>query len=284
MPPAAPAPSQRGSVWLYLPNLIGYARVLALLGAVACATRPDLTAPLFLLYAASYLLDALDGPAARHLGQTSRFGAVLDMVTDRVSTALMLGLLAHAAGGSGRHAHASGWLLLMLLDIAAHWVQMYAAGAAGAASHKELADEPPLLTWYYRRSNLFAVCLASEAHLALALLLARGRGALEALPPLGAEVAPWGAWGVPQEDCARTLAAWAWALTAPVCALKQVISVVHLVRASQRVVALDTAERDGSTGGSSSSSSSSNSSSASASGGSGSSGRSGRSSSAKKAK
>src|SRR5882724_7003147 len=36
-----------------------------------------------LLYGISCLLDAVDGPAARALGQTSKFGAVLDMVTDR---------------------------------------------------------------------------------------------------------------------------------------------------------------------------------------------------------
>lgn len=36
-----------------------------------------------LLYTVSCLLDAVDGHAARALGQTSKFGAVLDMVTDR---------------------------------------------------------------------------------------------------------------------------------------------------------------------------------------------------------
>ena len=36
-----------------------------------------------LLYSVSCLLDAVDGHAARVLGQTSKFGAVLDMVTDR---------------------------------------------------------------------------------------------------------------------------------------------------------------------------------------------------------
>jgi len=238
----------RGSVWLFLPNIIGYVRMATILGAALCGSDPARTPAFFALYAVSYLLDAFDGPAARYLNQTSRFGAVLDMVTDRVATALLLCLLAHAAAADARHAHASGWLLLLLLDVAAHWVQMYAAGAAGAASHKALPDEPPLLTWYYRRHNLFAVCLLSEAHLVLALLLARGRGALGALPLLGAPLAPWAAWGV-DADCSTTLAAWAWAATAPVCALKQVISLVHLVRASQRVVALDTEERDGSSSG-----------------------------------
>lgn len=36
-----------------------------------------------LAYCISCLLDAVDGQAARALNQTSKFGAVLDMVTDR---------------------------------------------------------------------------------------------------------------------------------------------------------------------------------------------------------
>jgi hypothetical protein len=40
-----------------------------------------------LLYGASSLLDAADGYAARALNQTSEFGAVLDMVTDRYTSA-----------------------------------------------------------------------------------------------------------------------------------------------------------------------------------------------------
>lgn len=35
------------------------------------------------LYFVSSILDVADGKAARALGQTSKFGAVLDMVTDR---------------------------------------------------------------------------------------------------------------------------------------------------------------------------------------------------------
>lgn len=34
-------------------------------------------------YVISCLLDAVDGQAARALGQTSKLGAILDMVTDR---------------------------------------------------------------------------------------------------------------------------------------------------------------------------------------------------------
>ena len=41
-----------------------------------------------LAYGISCLLDAADGHAARALGQTSKFGAVLDMVTDRCAALL----------------------------------------------------------------------------------------------------------------------------------------------------------------------------------------------------
>lgn len=41
------------------------------------------------LYVVSCLLDAVDGQAARALGQTSKFGAVLDMVTDRYVAAFV---------------------------------------------------------------------------------------------------------------------------------------------------------------------------------------------------
>lgn len=247
-------PLQKKSVWLYAPNIIGYCRVACLLVSLLFATNPASTLPFFALYSLSYLLDAVDGPVARYLGETSHFGAVLDMVTDRVSTAVLLALLAQSSASShpqgGGHGGASLYLLFLVLDVGAHWVQTYAALLCGAASHKSLPNEPPLLTWYYRRHNLFTVCLLSEAHLVMALLLTRG--AVPTLPLLRATL-PWPVptlpWG---PDPSHTLAAWLWAVGAPVCALKQVISLLHLVRASQRVVEVDQARGVG-VGGSSSS-------------------------------
>jgi CDP-diacylglycerol--inositol 3-phosphatidyltransferase len=234
------------SVWLYAPNVIGYVRVLCLLISLLYASDPGSTIPFFALYSLSYLLDAVDGPVARYLGQTSQFGAVLDMVTDRVSTAVLLALLAQGCAGQGSHGGASLYLLLLVLDVGAHWVQMYAALLCGATSHKSLPNEPPLLTWYYRRHNLFAVCLLSEAHLVMALLLARG--AVPTLPLLRAPL-PWPVPTLPWGELpSHTLAAWLWALGAPVCALKQTISLLHLVRASQRVVEVDQAGVGGGNG------------------------------------
>lgn len=60
---------------------VGYTRVLlAALSMHYMSYHPKYCT---LAYVVSCLLDAVDGQAARALGQTSKFGAVLDMVTDR---------------------------------------------------------------------------------------------------------------------------------------------------------------------------------------------------------
>lgn len=59
----------------------GYARVI--LAAIALNYMPSNPWYCTVLYGFSCLLDAVDGHAARMLGQTSRYGAALDMITDR---------------------------------------------------------------------------------------------------------------------------------------------------------------------------------------------------------
>jgi hypothetical protein len=68
-------------VFLFVPNLIGYSRVI--LAAISLFFMPIHPKFCTVLYTISCLLDAVDGQAARALGQASKFGAVLDMVTDR---------------------------------------------------------------------------------------------------------------------------------------------------------------------------------------------------------
>lgn len=62
-------------------NRQGYTRVV--LAAISLSYMPYHPKYCTLAYIVSCLLDAVDGQAARALGQTSKFGAVLDMVTDR---------------------------------------------------------------------------------------------------------------------------------------------------------------------------------------------------------
>ena len=66
-------------VLLYVPNLIGYARIILLLLSLrTMLTDPYTTAALYML---SALLDAFDGMAARKLNQCTKFGAMLGTLT-----------------------------------------------------------------------------------------------------------------------------------------------------------------------------------------------------------
>ena len=62
-------------------TLTGYTRII--LAAVSLHFMSFHPRYCTITYCISCLLDAFDGQAARALGQTSKFGAVLDMVTDR---------------------------------------------------------------------------------------------------------------------------------------------------------------------------------------------------------
>ena len=75
-------------VALYLPNLLGYARVVSAFVGLRCATgggsegsRPGLA---ILVWTFSAALDLFDGILARRLDQCSNFGANLDVVADNV--------------------------------------------------------------------------------------------------------------------------------------------------------------------------------------------------------
>lgn len=152
-------------IYLYVPNLIGYARILANLVAFGFAfTNKKLFAGLYLM---SFICDELDGRFARLLNQTSTFGAVLDMVTDRVSTAGLLVVLSH------NYKSCFGLFLgLLALDIASHWLQMYSMFLASKASHKDVADsKSKLLKAYYQHRMFMGYCCVGAEVLYLILYI-----------------------------------------------------------------------------------------------------------------
>lgn len=101
------------NIFLFYPNLIGYSRiVLAIASLYYMPIHPRTCSA---LYTVSCLLDALDGYAARAYNQSTRFGAVLDMVTDRCSTSCLLVFLASAFPR-----WAIVFQLLISLDLASH--------------------------------------------------------------------------------------------------------------------------------------------------------------------
>lgn len=141
----------------------------------------------FILYAISQFLDAVDGNLARLLNQgmeklipfgyyslltipiiASRFGAILDMFTDRASTVCLLMLLASL--------YPEYTLILMAnaaLDICSHFAQLYATFTTGLTSHKDVSETTNvfLRIYYGNKLVLFLLCLGNEASILLFYLL-----------------------------------------------------------------------------------------------------------------
>ena len=127
------------------PRLIGYSRIVLAIASLYYMPLHPRTCSL--LYSVSCLLDALDGVAARYFQQSTQFGAVLDMVTDRCTTACLLVFLSSAW---------PRWALLfqglISLDLASHYMHMYATLTMGGSGHSHKWVEPGrsrLLHLYY---------------------------------------------------------------------------------------------------------------------------------------
>lgn len=69
---------RHSNVYAYVPNIIGYVRVL--LAAAALRLALDDVPTSLALYALSFVCDELDGRVARMFDQCSEFGKLLDMV------------------------------------------------------------------------------------------------------------------------------------------------------------------------------------------------------------
>ncbi|MCL7034261.1 hypothetical protein MKW94_014833 [Papaver nudicaule] len=146
------------SVYLYIPNITGYIRIIMNVVAFArCFQDKKLFA---ILYFISFVCDGLDGWLARKFNQVSTFGAVLDMVTDRVSTACLLVVLSQCYRRPG----STIFLSLLSLDIASHWLQMYSTFLSGKATHKDVKDSTNWLfrLYYGNRAFMAYCCVASE--------------------------------------------------------------------------------------------------------------------------
>ncbi|XP_008795003.2 probable CDP-diacylglycerol--inositol 3-phosphatidyltransferase 2 isoform X2 [Phoenix dactylifera] len=144
-----------------------YMRVLMNCVAFAlCFSNKTLFA---ILYFFSFFCDGLDGWFARKFNQVSTFGAVLDMITDRVSTACLLALLSQL--------YRPGLIFLSLLglDIASHWLQMYSSFLSGKTSHKDVKDKSNwLLKAYYGQRLFMAFCCSGSEVLYIILFLLAG--------------------------------------------------------------------------------------------------------------
>ncbi|BGP53702.1 phosphatidylinositol synthase 1 (CDP-alcohol phosphatidyltransferase1) [Rhodotorula sphaerocarpa] len=219
-----------------------YTRVI--LGAAALTYMT--THPKFctVAYCVSALLDAVDGMAARALGQTSKFGAILDMVTDRCMTSCLLCFLA-----SAYPKFALLFQFLISLDFSSHYIHMYATISSGSASHKTVTKEQSWILWsYYNNSNtLFFFCAANELFFVALYVLANYSEPL--LPSLTVLPAPLLSLILHlPTPCIRAIERASWPLvvavaTSPVMVGKQVINVVQFAKASKMLTRADQEER-----------------------------------------
>ncbi|KAF4319821.1 hypothetical protein BBO99_00005838 [Phytophthora kernoviae] len=148
---AEPQPKKHRTVtgvFFYVPNLIGYTRVLLSLYSLAVALTDYKTS--VLCYALSFTCDYFDGFFARLCDQCSTFGAVLDMVTDRCSTAGLLVVLSHLYPQ-----YMVVFMYLLILDFSSHWYHMYSS----RGHHKLVpAERNFLLRFYYGCYPFFGYC------------------------------------------------------------------------------------------------------------------------------
>ncbi|KAF2259930.1 hypothetical protein CC78DRAFT_474270 [Lojkania enalia] len=250
------------NIFLFIPNLIGYSRVV--LAVASLYYMPLHPRTCSLLYSVSCLLDALDGLAARKFEQSTKFGAVLDMVTDRCTTSCLLVFLASAF---------PRWSLifqgLISLDLASHYMHMYATLSMGEVgqSHKNVDESRSwVLKQYYSNNKvLFTFCALNELFFIALYLLSFSSpylsptllkdpqspstlspGTPAAPKPSLLFTSPWsaGAMELARANKMDSRVPWILAIVSfPIMAGKQYINVVQLVKASKWLAEGDREER-----------------------------------------
>lgn len=260
---SSPNRDDEENIFIFIPNLIGYFRVV--LAVASLYYMPLHPRTCSILYSVSCLLDALDGLAARKFEQSTKFGAVLDMVTDRCTTACLLVFLASAF---------PRWSIifqgLISLDLASHYMHMYATLSMGGSgqSHKKVDESRSwVLNLYYSNNKvLFTLCAMNELFFIALYLLSFSSPKLspQLLNPInnttvplqaGTPVAPkpsllftspWSAGAMEMARANKMDSTIPWFLAAVsilFMLVKQYINVVQLVKASKWLAEGDRLER-----------------------------------------
>ncbi|XP_068747998.1 CDP-diacylglycerol--inositol 3-phosphatidyltransferase-like isoform X1 [Montipora capricornis] len=143
-------------VHLFVPNLIGYARiVLNLLAFYFMLRKPYVTVVLH--FTGGFLLDVVDGITARHLDQCSKFGDLLDMLVDRCGR---IGMLMGLCVLYPQHLFA--FQLVACLEIAGCWSNHYRCALLSnqhQVFQKTRATDPWILKIFFQEPICsFAIC------------------------------------------------------------------------------------------------------------------------------
>src|SRR3990167_1314626 len=157
----------------------GYIRIILALIAFMRYYQPVI---FFWCYLTSFLLDAADGYVARLYNHCisifiyflilkikliefffsgSRFGSILDMVTDRFATAILVMILSYLY-----YDYRHTCMILIVLDISSHWFRVVASLLTGRG-HKSIKASNSIFirilhNYYHSRLVLSVVCLGNE--------------------------------------------------------------------------------------------------------------------------
>ncbi|XP_003402784.1 CDP-diacylglycerol--inositol 3-phosphatidyltransferase [Bombus terrestris] len=154
------------NIFLFVPNIIGYGRViLAIISFYFMRINYVIASWCYII---SALLDAVDGHAARYFNQSTKFGGMLDQLTDRVGTMCLLATLCMF------YPSYSFWFQLsMAIDISCHWIYLHTSLLQGKTSHKfiDMSENAIMSVYYTNRIVLFIMCAGNEAYYAALYLL-----------------------------------------------------------------------------------------------------------------
>lgn len=154
------------NIFLFAPNIIGFARVI--LALISFYFMPTNYIIAIWCYVISALLDAVDGHAARYFNQSTKFGGMLDQLTDRVGTMCLLVNLSMFYPS-----YAFWFQLSMAIDISCHWIYLHTTLLQGKSSHKfiDMSENSIMRIYYTNKLVLFFMCAGNEAFYAALYLL-----------------------------------------------------------------------------------------------------------------
>ncbi|KAK9892511.1 hypothetical protein WA026_020499 [Henosepilachna vigintioctopunctata] len=205
------------NIFMFVPNIIGYARViLAVISFYFMTTNCGIAITCYII---SALLDAFDGHAARYFNQSTKFGAMLDQLTDRCGTMCLCAVL-----GLFFPKYMFWFLVSMSIDIACHWIYLHTSILQGKTSHKfiDMSESPIMNLYYTNKTVLFCMCAGNECFYVALYILHFTEGPMI----LGLSLIKIIIY-----------------MSAPIAILKSCISILHLIVACKNLSIIDCNER-----------------------------------------
>ncbi|XP_071965452.1 CDP-diacylglycerol--inositol 3-phosphatidyltransferase-like [Antedon mediterranea] len=165
------------NVFLFVPNIIGYIRIVLVITACYHMQSDYVTA--IVCYALGVALDEIDGYAARYLNQGTRFGELLDLITDCCSNmCISMGLAVLYPD------YALLFQFYSTVTIAGHWMHTQ---RMGWIHHKLVSSKDNWILYYYYNSScsgvMFALVYGNEGFFCTLYLLYHTEG-----PKIGYDV------------------------------------------------------------------------------------------------